>query len=60
MPVSEGRINFADINSEKKYEPRVCYDQSKLANVLFSRELSKRLKGIFVVILNSASRYKKI
>ncbi|XP_071182027.1 retinol dehydrogenase 14-like isoform X1 [Mytilus edulis] len=41
----KGRINFADINSEKKYEPRVCYDQSKLANVLFSRELSKRLKG---------------
>ncbi|XP_052064912.1 retinol dehydrogenase 14-like [Mytilus californianus] len=41
----KGRINFDDINSEKKYEPRACYDQSKLANVLFSRELSKRLRG---------------
>ncbi|XP_063401185.1 retinol dehydrogenase 14-like [Mytilus trossulus] len=41
----KGRINFDDMNSEKNYKPRACYDQSKLANVLFSRELSKRLKG---------------
>ena len=43
--ISEGRINFDDLNSEKNYDEKVSYNQSKLANVLFSRELSKRLQG---------------
>ena len=38
-------INFDDINSEKDYDPKVAYSQSKLANVLFTRELSRRLEG---------------
>ncbi|KAK7869614.1 hypothetical protein R5R35_009988 [Gryllus longicercus] len=39
-----GTINKTDLNSEKEYKPNVAYEQSKLANVLFNLELSKRLK----------------
>lgn len=38
-------INLEDINSEKSYDKRKAYSQSKLANVLFSRSLAKRLEG---------------
>ena len=38
-------MNFDDLNSEKDYNIRAVYSQSKLANVLFTRELSKRLEG---------------
>lgn len=40
-----GRIHFEDINLDKDYDPYTSYRQSKLANVLFSRELASRLKG---------------
>ncbi|XP_028659760.1 retinol dehydrogenase 12 [Erpetoichthys calabaricus] len=40
-----GNIMFEDINSEKSYDSLKAYSQSKLANVLFSRELAERLKG---------------
>ena len=40
-----GHINFDDIMSEKGYNDMKAYSQSKLANVLFSLELSKRLQG---------------
>ncbi|KAM9827147.1 retinol dehydrogenase 12-like [Neosynchiropus ocellatus] len=38
-------INLDDINSEKSYDKRRAYSQSKLANVLFSRSLAQRLEG---------------
>jgi NAD(P)-dependent dehydrogenase (short-subunit alcohol dehydrogenase family) len=38
-----GEIHFEDINLDKKYNKYEAYFQSKLANVLFTRELSKRL-----------------
>lgn len=38
-------IYFDDINLDEDYTPQKAYKQSKLANVLFSRELSKRLQG---------------
>ncbi|XP_073693217.1 retinol dehydrogenase 11-like [Garra rufa] len=41
----KGKIHFDDINLEKNYDPVISYRQSKLANVLFSRELAVRLKG---------------
>ncbi len=43
-----GTINFQDINSERAYGPWKAYKQSKLATLLFSRELQRRLdlKGI--------------
>lgn len=42
---TRGEINTADLNSEKSYDEAKAYEQSKLANVLFTRELSKRLEG---------------
>lgn len=46
-PSLAGRIHFDDINLDKEYKPEESYYQSKLANVLFARELSARLQGIF-------------
>lgn len=40
-----GKINTEDFNSEKDYNPEKAYKQSKLANVLFTVELAKKLKG---------------
>ncbi|XP_070708749.1 retinol dehydrogenase 12-like [Pempheris klunzingeri] len=40
-----GSINLDDINSEKSYDKKGAYSQSKLANVLFTRSLAKRLEG---------------
>ncbi|XP_035686451.1 retinol dehydrogenase 12-like isoform X2 [Branchiostoma floridae] len=40
-----GKINFDDINAERSYSPFGAYCQSKLANVLFMRELAQRLEG---------------
>lgn len=39
-------INLDDINSEKGYDKRKAYSQSKLANVLFTRSLAQRLEGL--------------
>ncbi|RUS72780.1 hypothetical protein EGW08_019457 [Elysia chlorotica] len=38
-------INFDDINSEKSYEKMTAYSQSKLANILHVKELTRRLEG---------------
>ncbi|CAF1064816.1 unnamed protein product [Brachionus calyciflorus] len=43
-------INWNDINSEKNYDSKKAYGQSKLANVLFTRELALRLKGTKVSV----------
>ena len=40
-----GAMNFDDLNSEKSYEKKAAYQQSKLANVLFTRSLAKKLEG---------------
>jgi len=42
---TRGKINFDDLNSEKSYDAGAAYNQSKLANVLFTRELAERLQG---------------
>lgn len=39
-----GKMNFDDIHHEKSYVPWEVYSQSKLSNILFTRELDKRLK----------------
>ena len=41
-----GKINFKDINSERSYSPWKAYKQSKLATLLFSRELDRRLRSL--------------
>jgi NAD(P)-dependent dehydrogenase (short-subunit alcohol dehydrogenase family) len=38
-----GRINFADLNSARRYERHLAYGQSKLANLMFTYELQRRL-----------------
>eukprot|EP01027_Heterolobosea_sp_BB2_P012779 GEZU01018485.1.p1 GENE.GEZU01018485.1~~GEZU01018485.1.p1 ORF type:complete len:324 (+),score=116.27 GEZU01018485.1:28-972(+) len=38
-----GGINFDDINSEKSYNAYIAYGQSKMANIMFTRELQRRL-----------------
>lgn len=40
----KGKINFDDLNSSKNYDEAEAYNQSKLANVLFSQELAEKLK----------------
>ncbi|CAL1587063.1 unnamed protein product [Knipowitschia caucasica] len=45
-----GSINFQDLNSEAAYDKAFCYSQSKLANLLFTLQLSKRLEGSGVTV----------
>ncbi|XP_008822417.1 retinol dehydrogenase 14 [Nannospalax galili] len=45
-----GDINFEDLNSEQSYNKSFCYSRSKLANILFSRELARRLEGTNVTV----------
>ncbi|WP_420627797.1 SDR family oxidoreductase [Candidatus Leptofilum sp.] len=40
-----GPINFDDLMQAKKYRSLVAYGQSKLANILFTYELARRLEG---------------
>lgn len=47
---TRGELNTADLNSEKSYDEAKAYEQSKLANVLFTRELSKRLNESGVTV----------
>lgn len=41
----QGRIHWEDLHMKKSYDPKKAYCQSKLANVLFSRELGRQLQG---------------
>jgi NAD(P)-dependent dehydrogenase (short-subunit alcohol dehydrogenase family) len=43
-------IDFDDIEGKKNYAPFGAYGQSKLANILFTRELAKRLQGSNVTV----------
>ncbi|KAI3727634.1 hypothetical protein L6452_16252 [Arctium lappa] len=43
MSYKEG-VRFDQINDEKSYNPLLAYGQSKLANALHAKELSRRLK----------------
>ena len=47
---TRGKIRFDDLQSEKEYNPGQAYAQSKLANVLFTRELSKKLEDTDVIV----------
>ncbi len=42
---SNGRINFDDLQGEKRYSAMTAYSQSKLANILFTVELARQLAG---------------
>nr|CAD7462500.1 unnamed protein product [Timema tahoe] len=45
-----GKINTEDLNSENGYDAGEAYNQSKLANILFTRELARRLQGTRVTV----------
>ena len=45
-----GGLNFDDLQSTKRYSTFDAYSRSKLANVLFTRELAKRLAGTGVTV----------
>jgi NAD(P)-dependent dehydrogenase (short-subunit alcohol dehydrogenase family) len=40
-----GRIDFGDLQGERDYSGQRAYSQSKLANVMFTYELARRLEG---------------
>ncbi|XP_034101988.1 retinol dehydrogenase 12-like [Drosophila albomicans] len=44
------KLNVDDLNCEKSYDETHAYCQSKLANVMFTRELAKRLEGTGVTV----------
>ena len=41
---SWGKIEFDNLSSERQFNKFATYYNTKLANILFTRELSKRLK----------------
>ncbi len=45
-----GKINFSDLQGENRYSGMKAYSQSKLANVLFTYELARRLAGTGVTV----------
>ena len=50
-----GVMNFDDLQSERGYEPAAAYFQSKLANLLFTYELDRRLRAAGVPAIALAS-----
>jgi retinol dehydrogenase-14 len=42
---AEGRIDFEDLQGAHAYSAPAAYNQSKLANVMFTNELARRLEG---------------
>lgn len=45
MTYAHAALDFSDLQSEKSYTGANAYARSKLANVLFTRELARRLHG---------------
>lgn len=45
-----GRIDFDDLQGERSYSGARAYNQSKLASVLFTYELARRLEGASVTV----------
>jgi retinol dehydrogenase 14 len=42
---SHATLDFDDLQAERGYQPKSVYSRSKLANILFTYELSRRLEG---------------
>ena len=40
-----GTLDFSDLQNERRYRPFEVYGQSKLCNILFTRELARRISG---------------
>ena len=50
-----GRIDFDDLQAERSYDPTRAYGQSKLANLLFTRELQRRFESAHIDALSAAA-----
>jgi len=46
----DGQIDFHDLHATRSYDPFAAYRQSKLANVLFTRALARRLPANVVTV----------
>ncbi|EFN78523.1 retinol dehydrogenase 12 [Harpegnathos saltator] len=46
-------MHFDDLNMEKSYNPLLAYAQSKLANILFTKELARRLADANIQGINT-------
>ena len=45
-----GGLDFSDLQNERRYRSMKVYGQSKAANILFTRELGRRLEGTGVTV----------
>jgi len=52
---AQGRIDFADLNSERRYRFVAAYSQSKLAALMFALELDRRAKAAAVPLVSVAA-----
>jgi len=52
---NQGRIEFDNLQSERVYKPMQAYSQSKLADLIFTQELQRRLKAAGSPILSIAA-----
>ena len=50
-----GRIDFGDLSAMKSYNATLAYGQSKVANLLFMRELARRLENARVDVISAAA-----
>ncbi|GAC1326759.1 MAG: oxidoreductase [Mycobacteriales bacterium] len=50
-----GQIDFADLQSTQRYRKWAVYGQSKLANLLFARELDRRARAAGLPLLSLAA-----
>jgi NAD(P)-dependent dehydrogenase (short-subunit alcohol dehydrogenase family) len=47
---SHATLDFADLQSERGYDPKEVYSRTKLANILFTYELARRLEATGVTV----------
>ena len=51
---AQGRIDFTDLNSQRRYRFIAAYARSKLANLMFAVELNRRAKAAGVTLVSAA------
>jgi NAD(P)-dependent dehydrogenase (short-subunit alcohol dehydrogenase family) len=51
----DGVIRFDDLQGERDYQPAAAYEQSKLANLLFTYELDRRLRAAAAPVIALAA-----
>jgi NAD(P)-dependent dehydrogenase (short-subunit alcohol dehydrogenase family) len=52
---AQGRIDFADLTSERRYRFITAYSRSKLANLMFAMELDRRAKAAAIPLASLAA-----